>query len=376
MNQASSPFPLKSLLTHLLAMVLGIVIAVYALSRTSHTSATDPDKSLTGHSTSHPRDGHSTSRGLHAARTDPAKPKTQNHSELLDQVKAELSQQDFNEWLTRRKDDPRAHAEALVIVGMITGDPTLIRQGLKEDPSNAHLLFIGSTIGSIPPEERAESSSRLAELNPDNALAAMLHARHLLRTGQSEAGIQAFMDAADRPEMSDFRSQTQALAEDAYIGAGLTPDAAKIKSAMGWKLDHLHDLKELTNSLDDFRDSMAPEEFAGLRAKSASLGMRLGQSTKTSAFVDRVVGISMELDSLNGLSDNEASPYEGMTVAEAKKSIQAERQELREVSKIAGDMWDTFTDRPELMVRYVDRMRMMGEIEALKWLESTIRRGE
>lgn len=45
-----------------------------------------------------------------------------------------------------------------------------------------------------------------------------------------------------------------------------------------------------------------------------------------------------------------------------------ERQELREVLDGFGDAQEVLSSDPELMSRYIDHVRLMGELEAAKWL--------
>ena len=52
-----------------------------------------------------------------------------------------IGRADLEAWLESKKGNSRSYAEALVIAGLLTKDPDLIRQGIQTDPLNGHLLF-------------------------------------------------------------------------------------------------------------------------------------------------------------------------------------------------------------------------------------------
>jgi hypothetical protein len=69
---------------------------------------------------------------------------------------------------------------------------------------------------------------------------------------------------------------------------------------------------------------------------------------------------------LAGLPDNAPSPYEGITVEQARQAITKEREELRKVMEQAP-METIMSSEPEMVGRYFDRVRLFGEMEAAKW---------
>ncbi len=65
-------------------------------------------------------------------------------------------------WLDTFKGDARAMAEAQATVGMLTGDPDLVRKAIASDPSNPFLLYMGSNLIKGRVKHRSEVSSIFA----------------------------------------------------------------------------------------------------------------------------------------------------------------------------------------------------------------------
>ena len=66
------------------------------------------------------------------------------------------------------------------------------------------------------------------------------------------------------------------------------------------------------------------------------------------------------------------APYDGLTVSQARESIDAERQELQQVSENVN-LEDMLSNDPALISRYIDHCRLSGELEAIKWLAGATR---
>ncbi|MGB6220136.1 tetratricopeptide repeat protein [Haloferula sp.] len=348
---------MKPLLTHLFAAALGILAVVLWPSGTADSDAATADGRMPGRNESRP--------GIVLR---PSVRPGGNQPTIDSELSKPVTGKELEPWLESKKGDSRSFAEALVIAGLLTNDPDLIRQGIEADPANRHLLFIGATFSAFSGEERLAMSKRLLAADPDNALAAFISASHLLDAGQSDAAIEILRGTTDRYRMDDFRIATQLGTEDAYIAAGLSPDAAKIRSAFDFKLGYLSDLRSLANSLKDMEGSRSPEEASELRSLTASMGQRLADQSRSGTMIDQFVGMALEEATLSGLSDEAPSLYEGLTVSQARESIVAERQELRQVIENFGNAQDILSNDPDLMSRYIDHLRLRGELEAAKWL--------
>jgi hypothetical protein len=349
---------MKTIVTHLLAVALGVMAALLLrpASDDLKTSSLETQKSERA------------KRGM----ADPATSPPAGTASRIDrrQIEAELSKEitaaDLEKWLAGKKGDSRSLAEAQAIAGLLTHNPDLIRQALKDDPENPHLLYIGATQSSFTQEERLALCERFFRQDTRNGLAAYIYAAQLFKAGDTKKGIEILSSSQDRPRIDAFATQTQLLMDDAYIAAGCSPDKAKALSVFGLGIPYYSDLQALAGSINDLGNSLPPNEAADLRALTASMGMRLHDQTRSVTFIDHLIGLKLEEKTLAGLADDAPSPYEGITVEQARQAITKEREELRKVMEQAP-MEVILSSDPELVDRYFDRFRLMGELEATKW---------
>lgn len=359
---------MRPFLTHLLAATLGMLaVLVWRAGTNGRDAATTQPKEPAG-SKSHVMDAQSVS--------PPRDRPGDNRMSMAEQLSKPIALADLESWLASKEGDPRCYGEALVTAGLITNTPDLIRRGIEADPQNAHLLFIGSTLTAFPPEERLTMSKRLLEANPKNGLAAFLHASHLLGAGQSDAAIQMLRSSTERSQMDNFGIETQLLTDEAYAAAGLSPSAAKLRSSVTLPMSYISDLRSFVGSLKSLESSLTPDATSKLQSLTASIGHRLADQSKSGMLLNTVLGFSLEQATLDGLPDDAPSPYAGLTVAQARESILAERQAIRQEMENLPDVETIFSTDPVLMERYIDRVRLTGELEAAQWLRRETERGK
>lgn len=362
---------MKRLFTYLIAFVLGVVALIFWFQTTKRDDSEKSNQTRSEKSGMRIDGRPIDQSSVHSKKIRP------NISPSLEkEMLKSIGRADLDAWLESKKGNARSYAEALVISGLLTKDPDLIRQGIETDPTNGHLLFIGTTLAGFSDEERFAMSKRLLDAAPDNALASFISAAYLSEAGQTGEAIQMLKGSADRPKMDDFRMATQLMTEDALIAAGLSPDAAKIRSTLEMGVGYISDLNSLVGSLKGVEGSMSPDEASELRSMTALMGQRMRDQSRSGTMVDHLSGMMLEEATLKGLPDDAPSPYEGLTVGQARESIAAERQALRDVLNNMPEMETILTSNPDLMKRYVERIRVMGELEAAKWLTNETNSGK
>ena len=352
---------MKSLLTHLLAAAIGMLLVIAGSRIAGH------------HNSSENTLGTAQEREIGPTNPGPlvqSRARSRNVEAKLDEMEfsRRITEADLESWVASKQSD--SLGEALVMVGLLTENSDLIHQGIEADPHNPHLLLIGATQHSFSAEERLALSKRLLEADPDNALGAFLSAALLLDAGKSDEAVQMLRSSTERFSMEDYRMDTQLMMEEAYIAAGLSRSTAKIRSAGELSLPYLSEFGALASSLIDMETDLRPEESSELRSLTVLMGQRMATQSSSGTMIERLAGIAVQEATLSGLPADAPSPYEGLSVGQARDSLDHERQRLREAVRSFGDASDLLSHDPDLYSRYIDRFRVMGELEALEWLSS------
>ena len=288
--------------------------------------------------------------------------------ERVESQSNEIGAAELENWLAGLKGDTRTIAEAYATVGLLNNDPDLIRKALEMDPDNPLLLYIGTARDAFSNEERLSLAERFHKQDPENALAAYLYAAHLLNSGYAEKGLEILGSSAEGHRMEDFNGRMGIMFEEAFVGAGMSRDGAKLLSIANLSLPYVSDLFSMAGSLNDLAKTSSPEEAARINALSAAMGKRLGGQAGSGTLINHLAGLTLEEKTLAGLPDDAPSPYEGLTVAEARESIAIERGNLKQVIQNMPAVETLLPGNPELTNGYVERFRTLGEAEALKWL--------
>jgi hypothetical protein len=275
----------------------------------------------------------------------------------------------LTDWLDAFQGDARAMAEAQAAVGILTGDPDLVREAIASDPSNPFLLFMGSTFHKMPEAERLDLAWRAAAADPDNAAAAYVLAGRLFAAGDPKEALRLLTEASEMPKMEDYRAKSAFLAEEALMGAGTPGTAAKLSSSFSAAYPFgTNELIGLADSVNSSRGNMSPEESSAAVAAIASMGRRIGDRADSGSIIDRLFGLRLQKATLAGLPDDTPSAYQGFTVAEARGYLEDELRGLKEEFGRLPDLPQVMESHPELMNGYADRFRTLGELEAMRWL--------
>lgn len=277
----------------------------------------------------------------------------------------------LTDWLDAFVGDARATAEAQATVGMLTGDPDLVRKAIASDPSNPFLLFMGSTFGKMPEAERLDLARRAAAADPENAAATYVLAERLFAAGDPKEALRLLTQAADLPRLDDFRTKSAFLAEEALVGAGTHETTAKLASWINARYPFgLSELEKLADSVNSSRGTMSPEEASSAAAAIASMGRRIGDRADADSgfIIDGLIGLRLQKATLAALPDDAPSTYQGLTVSEARVYLEDESRRLKEEIGRMPDLPQVIASHPELMGGYTDRVRTLGELEANRWL--------
>jgi hypothetical protein len=259
-------------------------------------------------------------------------------------------------------------ARATAIQGILDHNADMLREAIRMSPNDPYLLFLGATHSLLTPEEKLELGRRFYERDSQNALASFVHAANLLKSGDSAAALDILRSSGGRADYSDYTNETFRLMESTMIREGHSPVEAKWRAFPQLEAGYLIDLRDTVGSLVRMTGDLPADEAASMRSLASYMGRRISDESKSGTIVSQLVGLVMEKKVLEGMAEDQSSPYDGLTVAEARESIEAQRRRLMELSGSLPDYEQLLQDDPQVLNLYFERMMQDGEIEALKWL--------
>ena len=276
----------------------------------------------------------------------------------------------FDRWLKGKEDDAGELAKAKVTAGILSENDGLLREGVEMDDENPMLAYVGATDDAFSGEEQLLHSKRFYANDPENALAAFIYATRLFEHGKKEGAFQVLQKSKDRQVLDDYTQESLRLMKEAYQAAEYTELDAQLQSMFQLGKPYLGDLLSFAGELDDVADTLPAQEAKNLRNLASSMGIRVSQSATTGTLLDQLTGLAMEERSLEGIGEGDNSPFEGMTVEEARTSIKGRKDRLKMVmSKFAGmDEVNVLSKDPVLMEGYLEEFWKSGELGAIQWL--------
>ena len=291
-----------------------------------------------------------------------------NLEELLQPV--QLSPAKASAWLESKSGDPMLYLEASAMAAMINKDAELLRNAVEKGRENPKLAYLGATDPVFTSEEQLRYSKQFYLNAPENGLAGFLYAAKLFDSGDLPGAIKILEESKESHLLDDYSLDRQLLMEDAFLASGIAPNAAKLKATFASTKQHLSDILVFTRELDGFADASPSNESSNLRSLTASMGARIRKSADAGMIMDQLIGLEIERRTLDGLGDSDASPYESMSVSEAREAIKLKKAEISTTLQKA-DLETFIAKRPDLLGEFVDKLREVGELEALKWIQQT-----
>ncbi len=248
-------------------------------------------------------------------------------------------------------------------------------QALTHFPSDPRVLLAGDSFTGTPEAQR-NRLDRLKSADPDNALVDYLSARNHLKEGRIEEALVELSAASGKQRFDDYSRDATLAVEELYLAAGFSPAEAKTYGTSQTTLPHLTGLKGLSQELARLQqDYLAAGNREGAEAL-ARLGMQLGQRLRSSVgarcIVEELTGMAIEAQVLNALPPEGQYDFVPEGIPEYLDQISQRRTDLKGLWQDSESWLREATDSE--LVAYFDRVKMFGEVEALKWVGT--RRGQ
>ena len=263
----------------------------------------------------------------------------------------------------------RTNAESLLAAYQATQDSLYLKLAGEQHPDEPLVAFQIVAHNVFPGQQR-EWLDRLKALDPDNALANYLSARHFFETAQPQQATEELRAGTTKPGIHDYLSERMQGLEELYLSSGMPPAEAKALGMTGLALPMLPQLKELAQEALALQRQYAA---AGDAASAESLAQyqillarHLSQGQGATCLVNQRVAMAMERGALDLLDSARAYDFLGQSPAERLAALQNQTTRMEETIRWFGQ-WLPQAGDAEL-IAYIDRVKLYGEPAAIQWL--------
>ena len=280
---------------------------------------------------------------------------------LMDQLGVRIpSRDELEKYITKSNNN----TEALVAAGIILNDSSYFVRALENNPNDAHALFCLAVNDSTDELMKIDLAKKLLKEQPENAIASFLLASLQAESGNVDESIKTLLGSFDQTEYNDFYHQASLTVEDALRETGSNETGSTLYSLWNAPLPILSKIQKVTKTAMGLVPESNPDKAQELRSLAASIGAKT--ANEGNSIIHELVGISAQMMSLKGMEDDAISPFENLSVKEARKSLEKRKNSIRNLTIFMPN--DFLTMDNALIESYTNRIRIIGEYEASRWL--------
>jgi hypothetical protein len=223
------------------------------------------------------------------------------------------------------------------------------------------------------PDERRKWLEAFKASSPGNSLANYLSAADYFKNGNPDAAVQELLAASGKTEFKNFAMEAQLDAEELALFYGAPADEVGAYG-LGERVSANMQIVTLRQLAVAMGDLMTEKSEAGDPASVQNLArmgliladrMRSGESGRIS--VNCTVGYAIESVILSRLDQGvRYDILDGQTPAESQQKIKDALNDTKQVLNQFQDLEDTMS--AEEKIAYMQRLKIDGEIEAMKWV--------
>ena len=316
--------------------------------------------------------------------SSPKSPNESSGENLLNELAAEFIRPKLNdETIASYLLDQNRSIESLLAASITSYDIKYLLEALEREPKNPLLLYHALTFDDRPIDERLRWSETLLEQQPTNAFAAAIHTANLFQDGNQKEALALLLETSNLTSWDDFLGPTVSATRGLHEHSGRSPVLAKFISAYEVSMENQVQLLDLTEEMKPYVQANSPTDSEAFRNSTTQLGQRMVERGQTGASINTLLGLAIQQDALEGLPDDAASPFENLTVAEAKAHLEQQQASFRELlnednpiqtlidSTLSGQFPAELPPglTPDLLEGYIDRTNLAGEVNATEWLK-------
>jgi hypothetical protein len=277
-----------------------------------------------------------------------------------------LSREDIDKYLQQKQ----RTAESLLGAYLVSHDLAYLMEAAANFPNDPKVQ-LSVLVSDDFPEQRRKWVDLFKASAPDNSLGDYLSAREYFKSGQTEAALRELQEAGRKTSFNDYALETKLSLEEMYMLTGRSPLESKLSAWSADLLPALATFKGLAVDIAGLEKQYLSAGDARSAQQLAQMGLGLADRFKSGDgakfLISQLVGIAAESIALGPLDANASYDFlGGKTPKDRLEEIKQQRSALSELARRFGDARSTMTDNEALS--YLDRMKLYGESEAMRWL--------
>lgn len=283
-----------------------------------------------------------------------------------DTYQIEIPAEEIQRWLAIN----RTNAASLLAAAQVGRDRSLYLTALTNFPNDPRVLFAVAGPNRLP-EMRRELLDRFKEAAPENALADYISARDHMQNGRRDEAIADLLAASGKTSFNDYTLEDMQNREDLLMQAGKSAAEAKAAASDSTLLPHLSQMKGLAQDIAALQKEYLAAGDTASAERLAQVGLQMAEHLTSrkagSGMITDLVGYAIERVVITPL--DRQTPYDFLngTVTERIDQLQGKRAEVKAATQLFNQWWPWATESE--IVSFYDRLKLYGEVEALKWLE-------
>ena len=225
------------------------------------------------------------------------------------------------------------------------------------------------------PEDRRKWLEAFKTSSPSNSLANYLSARDYFKNGQQDAAMKDLLEASGKGQFTDFAMESYLGAAELSRFSGASTLIATTAGMSAMSADLLPQLSNMKAVVQGIREAQKQYVDSGDNASAQNLSqMGVGLANRLTSgdggrFISsQLVGIATETIALQALDQNTSYDFlGGKTAGQRLEEIRQQKLDFRALASSFNPAFAAATEAEK--DNYTERMKIYGEIAAMRWLQ-------
>ena len=248
-------------------------------------------------------------------------------------------------------------------------DSAYLTQAMERFPNDPQVALEALFKAGLSTEERRPWLEALKRSASDNPLGNYLSARDYFNSGQTDLAVGELIAAAGKTQFSDLTLERMQMDEEAYRFSGFSEKDSKTAAMFRLELPQLKDMPNLADSMIELSKSYRQAGDAPSADAVIEMAVNLGEqfrNSERSLLVNQMLGMGIEMSALESMDPAAAYGSGGGTVRDRLNTLKADKAEMSKLVRESVPLQDQMTAQD--WVAYLDRMKLFGEQNAMRWL--------